>query len=240
MNASRGGRRRSQRAADAWIYAFDELLADRLAADVQELGYAFVSRPVDGPPELERAAAADRAPAVVLLAAGLADRQRADSFCVDLRAVDELHETPIMIAVDLPALAGDLPPPAADDVLVAPWSTAELAMRVSRATHRLGLAGDGDVVRIGGLDIDFTTYQVTIDGTPVDFTFMEYELLRFFVTHPNRVFSREALLSRVWGYDFYGETRTVDVHVRRVRAKLGVEHATRILTVRSVGYRFER
>jgi DNA-binding response OmpR family regulator len=113
-------------------------------------------------------------------------------------------------------------------------------MRVARAVHRLGLAGDGDIVRIGGLEIDFTTYQVTIDGTPVDFTYMEYELLHFFVTHPNHVFSREALLSRVWGYDFYGETRTVDVHVRRVRAKLGIEHAARIRTVRSVGYRFER
>ena len=79
---------------------------------------------------------------------------------------------------------------------------------------------------------------MTIDGEPVDFTYMEYELLRFLVTHPNRVFSREALLSRVWGYDYYGGARTVDVHVRRVRAKLG-EHAARIKTVRSVGYRFE-
>jgi DNA-binding response OmpR family regulator len=69
---------------------------------------------------------------------------------------------------------------------------------------------------------------------------MEYELLKFLVTHPNRVFSREALLSRVWGYDYYGGARTVDVHIRRVRAKLGQEHAARIKTVRSVGYLFER
>ena len=68
---------------------------------------------------------------------------------------------------------------------------------------------------------------------------MEYELLKFLATHPNRVFSREALLSRVWGYDYYGGARTVDVHVRRLRAKLGAEHAQRIKTVRSVGYRFE-
>jgi DNA-binding response OmpR family regulator len=65
---------------------------------------------------------------------------------------------------------------------------------------------------------------------------MEYELLKFLMTHPNRVFSREALLSRVWGYDYYGGARTVDVHIRRVRAKLGQSHAWRVQTVRSVGY----
>ena len=68
---------------------------------------------------------------------------------------------------------------------------------------------------------------------------MEYELLRFLMSHPNRVFSREALLQRVWGYDYYGGARTVDVHIRRVRAKLGEEHAERVKTVRSVGYLFE-
>ena len=81
------------------------------------------------------------------------------------------------------------------------------------------------------------TYQVTVDGQAVAFTYMEYELLKFLMTHPNRVFSREALLSRVWGYDYYGGARTVDVHIRRVRAKLGhVARVARIKTVRSVGY----
>ena len=78
-----------------------------------------------------------------------------------------------------------------------------------------------------------------MDGRPVDFAYMEYELLKFLITHPQRVFSRDALLSRVWGYDYYGGARTVDVHVRRIRAKLGSEHAAKIKTVRSVGYRFE-
>jgi DNA-binding response OmpR family regulator len=94
-------------------------------------------------------------------------------------------------------------------------------------------------VRVGSLEMNLATYQVAIDSRPVDFTYMEYELLKFLVTHPRRVFSREALLSRVWGYDYYGGARTVDVHVRRVRAKLGSEHAARIKTVRSVGYRWE-
>jgi len=240
VNAPRRTRRRSERVKDAWIYPFDNTLADRLSDDLRQLGYTPVRRPVDGTSELEREAAADAPPAVVLIAALAAESLRASSLAGHLRALDELHENPILIATDVAALATKNPFTPADDLLVAPWSYAELGMRISRAAQRLGLAGDGDVVRFGGLEIDFTTYQVTIDHTPVDFTFMEYELLHFFVTHPNHVFSREALLSRVWGYDFYGETRTVDVHVRRVRAKLGVEHAARIRTVRSVGYRFER
>ena len=77
-----------------------------------------------------------------------------------------------------------------------------------------------------------------VDGHPLDLTYMEYELLKFFVTHPGKVFTREQLLSRVWGYEYYGGARTVDVHVRRLRAKLGEEHANLIHTVRSVGYRF--
>jgi DNA-binding response OmpR family regulator len=96
-----------------------------------------------------------------------------------------------------------------------------------------------EIVRVGSLELNLATYQVTIDAEPVDFTYMEYELLKFLVTHPGRVFTRESLLSRVWGYDYFGGARTVDVHVRRVRAKLGLEHAARIKTVRSVGYRFE-
>ena len=85
---------------------------------------------------------------------------------------------------------------------------------------------------------NFETYQAAIDGKPLDLTYMEYELLKFFVTHPGKVFTREQLLSRVWGYEYYGGARTVDVHVRRLRAKLGEEHANLIQTVRSVGYRF--
>src|SRR5262249_46646971 len=96
-----------------------------------------------------------------------------------------------------------------------------------------------DVIRIGTLELDPATYGAAVGGEPLSLTFMEYELLRFLVTHPNRAFSREALLQRVWGYDYYGGARTVDVHVRRVRAKLGPEHAHRVRTVRSVGYLFD-
>jgi DNA-binding response OmpR family regulator len=94
-----------------------------------------------------------------------------------------------------------------------------------------------DLLAFGPLSINLATYQVHVDGGLIDLTYMEYELLRFLASHRGRVFTRQALLSRVWGYDYYGGTRTVDVHVRRLRAKLG-EHHNLIQTVRNVGYKF--
>ena len=125
------------------------------------------------------------------------------------------------------------------ELLVEPFTAEELQARIARARRAVNGIDHDDIVRVGSLEMNLATYQVAIDGRPVDFTYMEYELLKFLVTHPKRVFSREALLNRVWGYDYYGGARTVDVHVRRVRAKLGSEHAARIKTVRSVGYRWE-
>jgi DNA-binding response OmpR family regulator len=91
-------------------------------------------------------------------------------------------------------------------------------------------------LRLGDLVVDAEGHRVTAGGHPVELTYMEFSLLAFLVAHPNRAFSREALLARVWGYDFYGGARTVDVHVQRLRAKLGAERARLIRTVRSVGY----
>ena len=98
-------------------------------------------------------------------------------------------------------------------------------------------ANDG-LISSGGIVIDDAAYSVMLDGVPLDLTYTEFELLKYLVQHPGRVFSREHLLADVWGYDYYGGTRTVDVHVRRLRAKLGTEHESLIGTVRNVGYRF--
>ncbi len=125
-----------------------------------------------------------------------------------------------------------------DDFVVGPFDVSELATRLR---HRLRRAGNESVaprVEHGGLSMNLETYQASIVGRVMDLTYMEYELLRFLATNPNRVFTRETLLSRVWGYEYYGGARTVDVHVRRLRAKLGEEHAHLIQTVRSVGYKF--
>jgi DNA-binding response OmpR family regulator len=113
---------------------------------------------------------------------------------------------------------------------------AEVGLRVAMMRRRAGVT-DGSSIRLGPLAIDADSYRVTAAGRPLDLTFKEFELLRFLASHAGRVFTRPALLREVWGYDFYGGTRTVDVHVRRLRAKLGPEHEHLIQTVRSVGYR---
>ena len=112
----------------------------------------------------------------------------------------------------------------------------ELRVRFALLQRRAG-AGDGSTVRLGPLSIDIDTYRVTAAGRALDLTYKEFELLRFLALRPGRVYTRPALLREVWGYDFYGGTRTVDVHVRRLRAKLGPEHEHLIETVRGVGYR---
>lgn len=125
-----------------------------------------------------------------------------------------------------------------DDFVFAPVEPTELGVRVARLVSGSTLPASDEIVTFKDLTLNLATYQATVAGTPVDLTYMEYELLRFFVTNSARVWSREQLLSRVWGYDYFGGARTVDVHVRRLRAKLGEERASWIGTVRSVGYRF--
>jgi len=127
-----------------------------------------------------------------------------------------------------------------DDFCLAPFHPKELEARLRHLFWRSGRAARPELVEHGGLVLNLETYQAAVDGRPIDLTYMEYELLKFLSTHPEKVFTREQLLSRVWGYEYYGGARTVDVHVRRLRAKLGEEHAGLIQTVRSVGYRFGR
>lgn len=125
-----------------------------------------------------------------------------------------------------------------DDFMVAPVDVSELSTRLRHRIRRAGNETIAPRVEQGELSMNLETYQASIAGRILDLTYMEYELLRFLATNPNRVFTRETLLSRVWGYEYYGGARTVDVHVRRLRAKLGEEHAHLISTIRSVGYKF--
>ena len=125
-----------------------------------------------------------------------------------------------------------------DDFCVAPWQGQELEARLAHLFWRTGRGTRPELVEYGPLILNLETYQAALPGRPLDLTYMEYELLKFLATHPGKVFTREVLLSRVWGYEYYGGARTVDVHIRRLRAKLGEEHANLISTVRSVGYRF--
>ncbi|MBR80620.1 MAG: transcriptional regulator [Acidimicrobiaceae bacterium] len=124
-----------------------------------------------------------------------------------------------------------------DDFCLDPFHPRELEARIKHMLATEIESVIGERIEYGPLLLDLETYEASVNAQPLDLTFMEYELLRFLAASPGRVFTREVLLSRVWGYEYYGGARTVDVHIRRLRAKLGEEHAGLIHTVRSVGYR---
>jgi DNA-binding response OmpR family regulator len=221
---------------DAWIYSTGAA-TDTLVRLLAELGFSPRRMRADGD------GAGARPPMLAVVVAGRED-PAPNALCAELRTRTELADVPLLLALEPEHLrwASDLV--GADELLVPPYSVAELRVRVARARRALtaDYADDDtsdDIVRAGSLALNLITYEVTIEGRAVGFTYIEYELLKFLMTHPRRAFSREALLTRVWGYAYYGSGRTVDVHVRRLRAKLGPEHAARIKTVRSVGYLFD-
>jgi DNA-binding response OmpR family regulator len=166
------------------------------------------------------------------------DMSPAVAFCRHLR-LREVPLSPLLLVIQADQvgellLRDDL----FDDFCVLPARTDELTARLQHLFWRNGQSMRPDLIEYGPLMLNLETYQAAVAGRVLDLTYMEYELLRFLAGHPAKVFTRETLLSRVWGYEYYGGARTVDVHIRRLRAKLGEEHAYLIQTVRSVGYRF--
>lgn len=123
------------------------------------------------------------------------------------------------------------------DVVLTSAGPAEIDARIRLAVGRVEAEQPAARVQTSGITIDEASYSAKVRGKPLDLTYKEFQLLHFLATHPTRVFTREQLLSEVWGYDYFGGTRTVDVHVRRLRAKLG-DLEQLIGTVRNVGYRF--
>jgi len=173
-------------------------------------------------------------PAAVVL-----DARDITAMDITLAAIREqpgLEEIP-MIAV-LPKSALDLlPNPLIDDFVFEPLNARELSARVLTRLIKSESLGEGNVIRFEKLEIDIDNYRARVNGKPIELTYKEFELLRFLMTHRGRVFTREALLNRVWGYDYFGSARTVDVHIRRLRSKIGT-YENNIETVRNVGYRF--
>jgi DNA-binding response OmpR family regulator len=154
------------------------------------------------------------------------------------RKLREEQEIPVLAIADRTYTSDLADQDGFDDFLLTPIDRAELQVRLSNLDLVEPVDASDPVLRFRDLELNTATYQATMAGAPRDLTFMEYELLRYFVENPNKVWSREQILSKVWGYDYFGGSRTVDVHVRRLRAKLGEERASWITTVRSVGYRF--
>jgi DNA-binding response OmpR family regulator len=165
------------------------------------------------------------------------DPEGAWAFCRALR--NRELSVPLLLLVGGGRLADlDLRDELFDDFCITPFHPIELEARLRHLFAGRFQEGGAEVVDYGALSLNLETYQASIEGRPLDLTYMEYELLKFLAQNPGKVFTREILLSRVWGYEYFGGARTVDVHIRRLRAKLGEEHAALIQTVRSVGYRF--
>lgn len=153
----------------------------------------------------------------------------------EVARVEEMLGIPVIVVAAPEHLALLESSGVTSDFVVSPIDPVELRIRV----HRTAVEESGEeMLEYRDLALNPLTYQATLAGEPLDLTYMEYELLRFLVENPVRVWSREQLLSKVWGYEYYGGARTVDVHVRRLRSKLGQERASWITTVRSVGYRW--
>ncbi len=164
-------------------------------------------------------------------------REEAWRFCRELRKRDAPIE-PLLVLLggdrldDLQSRA-DL----FDDFIITPFHPQELEARLQHQLLRAGRGVRPELITYGPLTLNVETYQAMFDDRHLDLTFMEYELLRFLASSPGQVFTRETLLSRVWGYEYFGGARTVDVHIRRLRAKMGEEHSSLIATVRGVGYK---
>lgn len=169
----------------------------------------------------------------------IAEAGRSASEVVGLaeQAAAEGSDLRLLLVVEADALAHlRMPMRLAADFVSRTAAPAEVAARVRRLLWPGEEVAAQDLVRVDDLALNLATYQVYVRDEPLEFAYLEYALFAFLATHPNRVYSREVLLRRVWGTDYFGGARTVDVHVRRVRAKLGPELAGRLETVRNVGY----
>lgn len=218
------------------IYVFGDrgTLVDNCRYSLGRLGYvvytppqamAFLETVYAQPPDL----------AIIDL---VADGPAGLKLCRQLRGDPRFQLLPILVVATPALLGGVQPDQGFDDLLVEPFGPEEVEVRVRMVQWRLrSIAGD-DTLRIGPLRLDLAAYQAYCDDQPMELTRLEFELLRFLATHRGVAYTREMLLSLVWGEHYYGGTRTVDVHVRRLRAKMGEHNDELIQTVRGIGYRF--
>jgi DNA-binding response OmpR family regulator len=216
------------------------LLTNTLAPSAEVLpSLALLSHHVHILPA-EPSALIERPTADVVLVDARRELAAARSLCMMLRATGV--SVPLLAILTEGGLAGLTAEWGVDDVLLETAGPAEIEARLRLAIGSLALSGDDNStsaqITAGDLVIDETTYSARVDGRLLDLTYKEFELIKHLAQHPGRVYTRAQLLQEVWGYDYFGGTRTVDVHVRRLRAKLGSEHEVLIGTVRNVGYRF--
>ncbi|MSS73210.1 MAG: response regulator transcription factor [Candidatus Latescibacteria bacterium] len=159
--------------------------------------------------------------------------------CRALRNREAARRSPILAIVDEERVRGLDFSSGVDDFIVKPYRLCEVEARMRLALWRDDRLVQTGIVKVGDILINVTRYEVRVRGAPIELTLKEYELLKYLVINRGRVFTRSDLLSQIWGYDYYGGMRTVDVHIRRVRSKLEVAGDSYIKTIRGVGYTFE-
>jgi len=203
-----------------------------IASVLEEAGFAVSHA------ELERVLAEARSETPAVLVFNMLGRSDAPAMRNLLRSADMPHGVASIAVIRSDQLAALDFSIGFDDFVVYPALSEEVTARVRRAIWiKSGVESD-NTLRTGDLHVDIANYKAYVGGRPIDLTYKEFELLRFLATNQDKVFTREALLNRVWGYDFYGGARTVDVHIRRLRSKIEDRAHTFIETVRNVGYRF--
>jgi len=178
----------------------------------------------------------EKQPAQVILVDARERLETAYSCLKTLRDLPPLSGTPAMIAVTV-GRVGSLDHRAADDFVLVPVVPAELYARLRQLDWRFASFAADELIKAGDLQIDLAGYEAHVRDRKLDLTHQEFELLKYLAQHRGKVWTREQLLSRVWGYRYFGGTRTVDIHVRRLRAKLGSPADAMIETVRNVGYK---
>ncbi len=154
------------------------------------------------------------------------------------QGINRERHLPIIALITREVLDNDGHLDAVDDFVIKPYDLRELGLRVKRLLHKTKQIDSGELIPCGDLLINLAKCEVTLCGRVIMLTFMEYELLKFMASKKGHVFTREVLLNMVWGYDYYGGDRTVDVHIRRLRSKIEDSSHTFIETVRNVGYKF--
>jgi DNA-binding response OmpR family regulator len=155
-----------------------------------------------------------------------------------LRSQPLAKELPLIVLIKEGQFKELLSQKGVDDFIFPPVAAEQIEHRLRFLLFRLNGSVPADETKIGALEINMERYEILLQGEPLELTYKEFELFRFLATHPGRVFNRDQLLNQVWGYNFIGGTRTVDVHVRRLRSKLGPRYSALVDTIRNVGYRF--
>jgi len=179
----------------------------------------------------------ERAPDLVLVAIdGKPNSSEITSLARNIKEESHLPVIALLSRGALNRLGSDFP---ADDFVIEPWDAAEVVARAKRILEKAKNTTGQELIECGDLTIDVAKYEAYVNNRIIELTFKEYELLRFLASNKGRVFTREALLNEVWGYDYYGGDRTVDVHITRLRSKIENSTHTFIETVRNIGYKFK-